>query len=517
MRLHHKECLLLLEEMQSFCTERQTTGISLPDIQEFIDIDPRLSLAIQDAYQFFLAIKQEFPHLYSVSEKNLIEQLQDGYCNFYGLDAIKPYVPLAAEGPWIVTSAGAVVFNVGGYGMLGLGAGARVFQEALNKKQVMANMMTASFSQYRLMQRLRSEIGQNRVMCPYSKFISLNSGSEVVTLALTLTDVNSKIQTDPGAKHQGKKIMFMSLEGSFHGRTGRAARLSDSTAKYYDCLASFRDERRLITVPVNDCVALQKIFKKVDDENIFIDSFFMEPVMGEGNPGKAIEPKFYQLARKLTKEHDTFLVIDSIQAGFRASGYMSLVDYPGFEQLDSPDMETFAKSINGGEFPVSLLAMTERAAALYQQGIYGNTMTGNPRGLDVISGMLDQMTPQLRKNICDRGLELKKNFELLQKKYPDQILKVQGTGLLLSMALDAEKCPMMGAEGFELRIRKNGINVIHGGKNALRFTPCYDLTSKQIELLCRCLDEVFSKNTHLELSKEKNQTNIYLLPTKKAA
>jgi acetylornithine/succinyldiaminopimelate/putrescine aminotransferase len=505
MSLHQQECLQLLEEMKSFCPERQTLGISSTEIQEFLLVDPRLSLAIQNAYQNFLTLKQELPNLLSLSEKKLIEHLQEGYCNFYGVDALKPYVPLAAEGPWMITAAGAVVFNVGGYGMLSFGYNAPAFQDVIKKKQVMANIMTANFSQYRLTTKLQAEIGQNRVMCPYPKFISLNSGSEVVTLALTLTDVNSKIQTDPGAKHEGKKIMFMSLEGSFHGRTGRAARLSDSTAKYYDCLASFRDERRLITVPINDCVALQKIFQKIDKENIFIDSFFMEPVMGEGNPGKAVEPKFYQLARKLTKEHDTFLVVDSIQAGFRATGYMSIVDYPGFERLDVPDMETFAKSINGGEFPVSILALTDRAASLYRQGIYGNTMTGNPRGLDMISAMLEQMTPEVRKNINARGEELKKVFESLQNMYPDQILKVQGAGLLLSIALDPEKCPIMGDDGFELRIRKNGINVIHGGKNALRFTPSFDITSKEIQLLNSCLNAVFAKNVSIEASEEKNR------------
>jgi hypothetical protein len=105
MSLHQQECLQLLEEMKSFCPERQTLGISSTEIQEFLLVDPRLSLAIQNAYQNFLTLKQELPNLLSLSEKKLIEHLQEGYCNFYGVDALKPYVPLAAEGPWMITAA----------------------------------------------------------------------------------------------------------------------------------------------------------------------------------------------------------------------------------------------------------------------------------------------------------------------------------------------------------------------------------------------------------------------------
>ena len=46
---------------------------------------------------------------------------REGIVNFYPEDAVNPYVALAARGPWIVTSKGAVLHDSGGYGMLGLG------------------------------------------------------------------------------------------------------------------------------------------------------------------------------------------------------------------------------------------------------------------------------------------------------------------------------------------------------------------------------------------------------------
>ena len=90
--------------------------------------------------------------------------------------------------------------------------------------------------------------------------------------------------------------------------------------------------------------------------------------MGEGDPGRAVPPDFYAVARELTKAHGTFLLIDSIQAGLRAHGVLSIVDYPGFENLEAPDMETYSKALNGGQYPLSVLAVNERAAKVLCQG-----------------------------------------------------------------------------------------------------------------------------------------------------
>ena len=35
----------------------------------------------------------------------------------------------------------------------------------------------------------------------------------------------------------------------------------------------------------------------------------------------------------------------------------------------------------------------------------------------------------------------------------------------------------------EAELRKHGINVIHGGVNALRYTPAFDITSAEIDLI----------------------------------
>ena len=129
-----------------------------------------------------------------------------------------------------------------------------------------------------------------------------------------------------------------------------------------------------------------------------------------------------------------------------------------------------------------MLAVGERAASLYRKGLYGNTMTSNPRALDVAVAVLEQVTPELRANIRNRGAEAIEKLEKLKHELGGLITKVQGTGLLFSCELAPQfKC--FGAGSTEEWLRERGIGVIHGGANSLRFTPNFTIASDELELL----------------------------------
>ena len=128
-----------------------------------------------------------------MDESDLITHLQSDYVNFYNPATVNPYVAIAARGPWIITSHGAVLHDNGGYGMLGGGHGPDDIIGVMSKNWVMANIMTASFSQKRLAEALRKEVGYSRGECPFSKFVCMNSGSESVTIGMRIADVLSLI------------------------------------------------------------------------------------------------------------------------------------------------------------------------------------------------------------------------------------------------------------------------------------------------------------------------------------
>ena len=179
-------------------------------------------------------------------------------------------------------------------------------------------------------------------------------------------------------------------------------------------------------------------------------------------------------------------MVDSIQAGLRAHGVLSIVDYPGFESVEAPDMETFSKALNAGQYPLSVLAVNDFASSLYRKGIYGNTMTANPRALDVAVATLAELTDEVRNNIRERGREFVQKIEALRSELGGMITRVQGTGLLFSCELAPEfKC--FGEGSTEEYMRERGIGVIHGGANSLRFTPHFRVTSAEVDMI---VDEI---------------------------
>jgi acetylornithine/succinyldiaminopimelate/putrescine aminotransferase len=179
----------------------------------------------------------------------------------------------------------------------------------------------------------------------------------------------------------------------------------------------------------------------------------------------------------------SLLVVDSIQAALRAQGCLSIVDYQGFETCVPPDMETFSKALNAGQYPLSVIALSGPVAAQYVTGLYGNTMTGNPRAMETGCAVLDSVTEVVRENIRERGREFIIKFRALAGEFPGAVEQVVGTGLMVSMMLNPKRYSVLGAGGFEQFMRVNGIEMIHGGECGLRFTPSFNITSAEIDLI----------------------------------
>ncbi|HVI57529.1 MAG TPA: aminotransferase class III-fold pyridoxal phosphate-dependent enzyme [Luteimonas sp.] len=462
---------------------RRTPGLDDATLSAFAAGHPELVAAIDAAAAEFARVQADFADLLDLDEDAQLQAVQASYVNFYPQDAVNPYVALAARGPWVVTLKGAVLYDTGGYGMLGFGHAPEAVIDAMARPQAMANIMTPSLSQLRAERALRAEIGHTRGGCPFTHFMCLNSGSESVGLAARIADTNAKSMTDAGARHAGRAIKRLVVKGSFHGRTDRPALYSDSSRKtYLQFLASYRGEDSVIVIPPYDVEALRRAFADADANGWFIEAMFLEPVMGEGDPGRSVPPAFYAAARELTRAHGSLLLVDSIQAGLRATGTLSIVDYPGFEGQEAPDMETYSKALNAGQYPLSVLALNERAAGIYKRGTYGNTMTANPRALDVACAVLAQLTPAVRENIRDRGRQAVEALEKLKAELGGLITKVQGTGLLFSCELDPA-FKGYGAGSSEEWLRERGLGVIHGGENSLRFTPRFEAGEDEIALI----------------------------------
>ena len=220
-----------LRELREFGGKPRTTGLDDATIERMAAVDPMLGEAVSAAVAHHRELRSELADFLKLDEAEQLTQAQTGFVNFYPDDAINPYLPAAARGPWIVTLKGAVLHDNGGYGMLGFGHNNPAIDAALARPQVMANVMTPSVAQLRFTKALNRELGRTRGGNPYARQLCLNSGSESVTLACRIADVNAKAMTDAGGRYAGRTIKRVAVKGAFHGRTDRPALYSDSSRK----------------------------------------------------------------------------------------------------------------------------------------------------------------------------------------------------------------------------------------------------------------------------------------------
>ena len=122
------------------------------------------------------------------------------------------------------------------------------------------------------------------------------------------------------------------------GRTAGSTSAVRTTSRRFEARSNANPGRVVPTAPVPLCRAqrrrsLVKTFDACDRAGLFVEAMILEPCMGEGDPGRMITREFYDEARRLTRARGTFLVVDSVQAGLRATGELSLVDWPRFAVL----------------------------------------------------------------------------------------------------------------------------------------------------------------------------------------
>lgn len=433
-------------------------------------------------HRFLKIFENEIRPLYQrISPIKTLKKNNDRICNFYREYDKSPYLPISAYGPWIITDKQQIVYDVGGYGMLGFGHNPSWLLPILSKPHVMANVMTPSYEQETICSLLSTKT-------KYDKFAFLNSGSEGIEFTLRYIDRINKINNN------NSQTVFINLKSSFHGRTMNAASISDSSKNTY--LKKTNNLGKLIekvnSVEINNILDFDKCSDNLMNQNKQIMGVIMEPVMGEGNPGEALTPEFYNFVRGKTKKHNIPLVIDSVQAGLRTNGCLSISEYKNFQNFDIPDFEIFSKAITGGHYPLSIIGINKKYSNINIEGIYGNSMCANPKALEVCEKTLNIFYSKYTTNVLEMGKVFKQMLLELKEKYPKIITNVNGTGLLLSAEIDS-RYPVSGYNSLEYQLRTSGLNVIHGGKNALRFTPHFGINKNEIRLIYNLLDSVLKK------------------------
>jgi len=174
---------------------------------------------------------------------------------------------------------------------------------------------------------------------------------------------------------------FVALDGAFHGETLGATALGGVEVFRRPFASVLVDCVRVPHAPDGHGVAFAALERLVREHADEIAAVVLEPMV-QGAAGMRIyDAALLERARAVTREVDTFLVLDEVFSGYGRTGPM----WAGFHAGVEPDMMCVAKAFSGGLLPMSATLVSERVFEGFlgdatRAFFYGHTFAGNPLG-----------------------------------------------------------------------------------------------------------------------------------------
>ncbi|WP_040952437.1 aspartate aminotransferase family protein [Gorillibacterium massiliense] len=313
----------------------------------------------------------------------------------------------------------------------------------------------------------------------------VNSGSEANEGALLLARM-----------HTGRKG-FIALEGGLHGRTNLTMSVTHMqmwrTDRFLDEDVTFipRPYHPFLSPEEAADASLAELADVLEEKGDTIAAMIVEPIQGNGGMIMPVE-RYFREVKELLDRYGVLLIADEIQTGFGRTGAMFGMDHFGVV----PDIISMAKALGNG-VPVAGFATTDAIAASLNRPS-ASTFGGNPVSAVTALAVLDFIEAEhLPERAAARGAQLKAGLEALQEQYPDMIVDVRGSGLMLGAELaaqtDAAAAELTDDVLEEMKDRgyiigKNGV-----GRNVLAFQPPLIITEEDVAGMLDALGAVFSE------------------------
>jgi 4-aminobutyrate aminotransferase len=284
------------------------------------------------------------------------------------------------------------------------------------------------------------------------------------------------------AKQATKKQEFISLQGSFHGRslatlsiTGNCGRKRGGGPYLTGC--AFHPAAYCYRCPYDKAYPSCDLHCAKDLERTIqfdtadnVAAFIAEPVMGEGGIVTP-PPGYFEAIRRVLDNLGILLFVDEVQSGFGRTGKLFAIEHWNVE----PDILTMAKGIADG-FPLSAFIARPEIADAFRPGDHLSTFGGNPVSCAAAIANIDYFEKEkLCEQSATKGELLMGLLKDLQKTEP-LIGDVRGLGLMVGVELvrDAKKTPAT-EEASQLKnlLRERGFLIGVGGTwgNVLRIQP----------------------------------------------
>jgi acetylornithine/N-succinyldiaminopimelate aminotransferase len=319
---------------------------------------------------------------------------------------------------------------------------------------------------------LQAKLAQALIVNSFpGKVFFCNSGTEANEAAF-------KLMRRWGITRNIDKPVVLALKGSFHGRTLASMSMTgqSSIRDGFGELVPYVD-----FVEPNDEDSLMILFEKYEGR---VAGLIMELIQGEGGV-KPLHSSFVQLARKLTEETNSLLVIDEIQTGMGRTGKLFCFEHFGFY----PDAFTLAKALGNG-VPIGALIVAEPFVEVLGKGFHGSTFGGNPIacavGLETIKIILSRELLESSEEVSNY---IFRRLESMKSKY-SFITDVRGRGFHIGLELKEASRPVV-----ELALKK-GLVVNSTANTVIRIMPPINLrmeyAEKGLNLLEESLKEIYA-------------------------
>jgi acetylornithine/N-succinyldiaminopimelate aminotransferase len=272
-----------------------------------------------------------------------------------------------------------------------------------------------------------------------------NSGTEAIEAALKW------------ARKATGRAEFVSLEGSFHGRTFGALSVTGQPAKR----TAFEP-----LVPGAVFATPETLAEHVGPNTAAI---LLEPVQGEGGV-HPLSAEVLAQARALADEHGALLIFDEIQTGVGRCGAFFAWQRLGVK----PDALTLAKGLANG-LPVGAFLVSHDAPTAFEPGDHGSTFGGNPVACAAACAVVDTVDEELLAQV-----------RATSEKFAAALPNIRGLGLLLAVEVDGPTGPYVDAA------LERGLVIGTAGPTTLRLTPPLTISADETDQALAILHEVLA-------------------------
>ena len=297
------------------------------------------------------------------------------------------------------------------------------------------------------------------------------------------------------SRNLGTKVMH--LRRAFHGRSGYTMSLTNTDPAKTDRYPAFdwpRIDVPAVTFPFEEhradveaaeARALDQARAAFEANPHDIACFIAEPIQAEGGDNH-MRPEFLQAMQALCHAHDALFVLDEVQTGVGITGTAWAYQQLGLE----PDVVAFGKKVQLGgimagrrvdEVVDNVFHVSSRINSTWGGGL--TDMVRSRRNLEIIEadGLFD--------HAAKVGSYLLNELQGIADRHSGIASNARGRGLMCAIDLPD---PSLRDRAIGM-LRETQVLVLPCGERTIRFRPALNITTDELKVGVRALDDVLAR------------------------